>query len=68
MRLARREKAGRKRVRARVEYTPVEGSLHADVLDAVFGARFVTLHADYAEKLVLEVLRFAFGALGAGIK
>ncbi len=60
-------------MRARVEYT--QGLLHArsldedaDVPDAVFGARFITLHADYAEKLVLEVLHFVFGALGAGIK
>jgi hypothetical protein len=52
VRLTRGEMTGRERMRARVEYA--QGLLHArsldedaDVLDAVFGARFVTFHTDY---------------------
>ncbi len=73
VRFSAREKTGRERVRAGVENTqgllePCSLDEDADVLDAVFCPRFVTIDTDYAEKLVLEVLHFVFDSLGARIK
>ena len=73
VRFSTREKTGRERVRAGVENTqgllePCSLDEDADVLDAVFFLRFVTLDTDNAEELVLEVLHFVFDLFGARIE